>query len=49
MNDEMNKDLDYDMEVFDEANDRANKLFEARIKQTQIIEEGEEYGEGDID
>lgn len=49
MNEEMNKDLDYDMEVFNQANDRANKLFTARLKQTQIIEEGEEYGESNID
>ena len=49
MQEEMNKDLDYDIEVFDAANDRANKLFEARLKQTKIIEGGEEYGESSID
>lgn len=48
MNDEMNKNLDYDMKVFDDANARATKLFEARLKQTQTIEEGEKYGEGNI-
>lgn len=43
------KDLDYDIELFDEANDRAAKLFEARLKQAEVLEKGAEDGEGNID
>lgn len=43
------KDLDYDLELFDEANDRATKLFEARLKQAELLEKGAEDGEIDVD
>lgn len=41
--------LDYDIEKFDEANDRAAKLLEVRIKQNSILTGGNENGKTNID
>lgn len=50
MNENMNnEELEYDLDKFDEANDRANKLFEARMKQFELFQKGVTDGETDID
>lgn len=50
MNENMNKEeLDYDIALFEEANDRAAKLLEARIKQFEALQKGVTDGESNID
>lgn len=44
-----NEKLEYDTAIFEEANNRASKLLEARIKQFEVLREGVNDGESNID